>query len=32
MACIWLPPVAEQPHMPMLPSLQSCTANHSVMS
>ena len=31
-ACIWLPPVAEQPHMPTLPLLKGCAASHSVMS
>ena len=31
-ACSWLPPVAEQPHMPILPLLQGCAASHSVMS
>src|SRR6185436_3460788 len=31
-ACIWLPPVAEQPHMPTFPLLHGCLASHSVMS
>jgi hypothetical protein len=31
-ACIWLPPTAEHPHMPMLPLLKDCFANHSVTS
>ena len=31
-ACIWLPPVAEHPHIPTLPLLQGCFASHSVMS
>ena len=31
-ACIWLPPVAEHPHMPTAPELQGWAASHSVTS